>query len=381
MTGGEVDRRGGHRGHVAIGAGVLALALAAVLAAMTRISIAGHWYGLYLLRGKEGAALEVKDDLLLGDGSRLVTGLPFSPIRRLLGARGAGTTASRLELEWDAVEGSGLVRNRMADGTELVTLFSRYEDSEGKTPHGLFVGGALPEIAADDSAQNESGMTHHDARGWTHVWCNVNEAMWLPPAPAPIYPSAWTFLGSRALIREPDRVVLESSHALDHEGTRLRMDRFAYFRAGRPYFKLGIRIVNLGDRATSYRYAYGDEPWVGEFGSAAGNSGWIAAGLVQQETLVDPRANRHAGILDSDTGVANFISWIGDDLPDAVFFANQPGLRTPGAPLSSNEVFIGLEWRDRTLGPGEERAILLSIGLADRAPGTGAPVLPEGAGP
>ncbi|BDG04819.1 hypothetical protein [Anaeromyxobacter oryzae] len=380
-TGGEVVRRGGRGARSARIAAIVALALAGVFAAMTRLSIAGHWYGLYLLRGKEGPTFEIKDDLLLGDGSRLVAGVPLSPLRRLFTARAAGPEAPRLELQWDEREGSGIIRNHLADGTELVTLFSRFQDSEGATPHGLFVGGALPDIAADPGAQNESGMTHHDARGWTHIWCNVNEAIWLLPDETPIYPSYWRFLGSRVLVRDGQRVVLESSHELERRGARLRMDRFAYFRAGRPFFKLGIRVVNLGDLPATYTYAYGDEPWVGEFGSAEGNLGWVAGGIVTEESQVDARVNRWAGIVDSKTGAADFIAWVGDDQPDLVFFANQPGLQRPGVPLASNEVFIGLEWHGRALAPGEERAMLLSIGMADRDPRTGRPALPEGGGP
>jgi hypothetical protein len=374
------DRRGEIRRRLAVGAGVAALALAGLLAAVTRVSIVGHWYGLYLLRSKDGPTLELKDDLFLGDGSRLVVGVPFSALRRLVAGRAEAAGAS-LALEWDAREGSGLVRNRLDDGTELVTIFSRYEDSEGEHPHGLFVGGALPDIAADPGAQNESGMTHHDARGWTHIWCNVNEAFFIPQTPTPIYPSQWRFLGSRVLIREGERVVLESSHELELGGVRLRMDRFAYFRAGRPFFKLGIRLVNLGDREVQYSYAYGDEPWVGEFGSAAGNYGWLKDGIVKEEAVVDMAVNRWAGIVDSKTGVADFLAWVGEDLPDVAYFANQPGMQKQGAPLTSNEVFIGVEWSRRTIRAGEERSILLSIGMADRDPATGRPALPAGAGP
>lgn len=374
--------RGERRSRRAVVA-VVGLGVAAALAAATRLTIAGHWQGVFLLRGKGGVLLEVKDDLFLGDGSRLIGGVSFSRVRRLVSGSGdpAPGTAS-LALEWDERAGSGLVRNRLGDGTELVTLFGRYEDSEGRTPQGLFVGGALPDVAADDRAQNESGVTYRDARGWHHVWCNVNEAIYDHVQHRFAYPSEWRFLGSRALIRDPERVVLESSHEAVIGGVPLRVDRFAYFRAGKPWFKLGIRVVNAGERDVHYTYVYGDEPWVGEFGSARGNVGWTAAGVVRVEGPVDLARHRWAGIVDEDSGVANFVSWVGADLPDQVFFSNRPGGQgaIPGAPLDSNEVFIGLRWDRRTLGPGEDRSMLLSFGLA-AVDAAGIPSIPPGAGP
>jgi hypothetical protein len=381
MSGGAVVRRGERRSALGFVAAVSALAIAGLLAAATRVSILGHWYGLFLLRGREGPTLELKDDLVLGDASRLVIGIPFSPIRSLLEDARPRAGQARLDLDWDEREGSGSVLNHLADGTDLITIFSRYEDSEGLVPHGLFVGGALPDIAADARLQNESGMSHRDARGWTHVWCNVNEAVWIPGVANLSYPSQWRFLGSRVLIRDAERVVLESSHEITDGGARLRMDRFAYFRAGLPYFRLGIRFTNVGDRDQRFTYAYGDEPWVGEFGSAEGNIGWTGAGYVATEAALDPRAERWAGILDEKTGAANFIAWVGEDLPDTVYFSNSPGPPRGRGLLESNEVFIGLEWPNRVLRPGEARSMLLAIGLAGRDPATGRPALPEGAGP
>jgi hypothetical protein len=376
--------RGGRRSsRPATWAAVAAIGLAAAAVAATSFSIAGHWHGVFVLRGKGGALLEVKDDLFLGDGSRLVAGVSFSRMRRLLSSSGAATEETpALELEWDERSGSGLVRNRFGDGTELVTLFGRYEDSDGHAPQGLFVGGALPDVAADDALQNESGMTYRDARGWHHVWCNVNEGLYDHASNRFVYPSAWRFLGSRVLIRDRDRVVLESSHEALIAGVPLRVDRFAYFRAGKPWFKLGIRVLNAGERQVRYTYAYGDEPWVGEFGSARGNVGWTADGVVRVEGPLDPARHRWAGIFDEDSDVANFVSWVGGDLPDLVFFSNHPGAQGAilGTPLDSNEVFVGLQWNERALAPGEDRSMLLSFGLAG-IDGAGKPVIPEGAGP
>ncbi len=362
--------------------GIAAVVLAGVFAATTEVGVDGQWQGVFLLHGKEGLPLELKDDLFLGDGSRLIVGVSFSRIRKVL--RGAGPSHPGepwLDLDWDEATGSGMVWNHLADGTDLVTSFSRYEDSDGKTPRGLFVGGALAEIAEGEGSQNESGMSFRDARGWHHVWCDVNEA--LLDLERITYPGSWRFLGSRVLIHDRDRIVLESSHEIPLKGGDLRMDRFAYFRAGKPWFKLGIRIVNAGDAPVRFSYAYGDEPWVGEFGDASGNIGWIRGAVLRTEATIDPRENRWAGILDERSHVANFIAWIGDELPDRVYFSNEAGSAElkPGRPLASNEVFIGLEWLRRELQPGAGTSILLAVGLANVGSGTLQPELPAGAGP
>jgi hypothetical protein len=360
-----------------------ALALAAGLAAATRIELAGHWQGLFLLAGRGPRPLELKDDLYLGDGSRLVAGVSFSRVRSALGRPGPPRGGQPwLELEWDEASGSGVVRNHLAGGEELLTSFARYEDDDGNRPRGLFVGGALPDVAASTTDQNESGMSFRGAGGWQHVWCNVNEG--LLHRGVMTYPGAWRFLGSRVHIEDRDRLVLESAHEIDlGGGDLLRMDRFAYFRAGKPWFKLGIRIANAGERPVLFSYAYGDEPWVGQFGSAEGNVGWVDGGIVRTEELIDPRDLRWAGVLDEETRIANFISWVGEAVPDRVYFGNEPGSKglRLGQPLASNEVFIGLEWLNRVLQPGEQASMLLAIGLASLPPGAEVPVLPEGAGP
>lgn len=366
------------RSRARLGFAVAAMAAAGLLAASTRVSLTGHWQGLFLLRGKEGVRLELKDDLFLGDGPRLLWGVSFARVRRLVAGRGAGEPgATRLDLDFDEAEGNGIIRNLLGDGTEVVTLFGRYEDSEGRTPRGLFVGGALPDIAADDHLQNESGMAYRDARGWHHVWCNVNEGVYDTVQGVMIYPSSWRFVGSRVLVRERERLVLASTHEIELSGTTIRMERFAYFRAGEPWFKLGVHLVNAGDQVARFAFLYGDEPWVGDFGSSAGNVGWTARGIVDREGFVETGEDGYAGVYDVDSRTANFLAWLGDEKPIAVFFSNRPAPpRTRDAPLSSNEIFLGAEWKVSSLPPGGSWSLLLAIGLAEVDPVAG-PRLPR----
>lgn len=374
----ESIRLRGRRRHLAA---AVALGVAGLVVAFTDVAVSGNWQGIFLVRGKGPTAFLLKDDLFLGDGSRLVAGISFSRVRRLL-ADPPVSGRAHLDLEWSDAVGNGLVRNTFENGTELVTMFSRFQDDEDRTPHGLFVGGALPDVAASTD-QEQSGMSFRDAQGWHHIWCTTNELVLDYDGGKVIYPSYWRYLGGRVLIRDVDRVVIESSHAIQLGGGTVRMDRWAYFRAGRPFFKLGVRISNAGDTPVRLAYGYGDEPWVGHFGSAEGNVGWIRSELVRVEGPVDGAGARWAGILDQASGLAAFLAWARDSQPDRIYFANEAGsdFKRLGQPLDSNEVFIGTEWLQIGLRPGESRSILLTIGMARGEPGGGVPSVPPDAVP
>lgn len=377
---------GGWKARVLVGVGLAALAGAGLLLATTRIAVEGRWRGLFLLKARDGRMLELQDDLFLGDGSRLVVGVSFSTARRWLGVEVPPPPPGQvaLDLDWDERSGRGVVRNRLADGRELVTLLGRFEDDQGHHPQGLFVGGAVPDIASDFRNQDQSGMALQAGGRWYHIWCNTNEALVDRDVPGyrNVYPGELRFLGSRVLVHDSQRVVLESQHEATLSRGRLRMDRYAYFTAGEPFFKLGIRLTAVGPGPVTFAYLYGDEPWVGYFGTAEGNYGWLPGRIVRTEGHVDPAANRWAGVVDVKTGLANYLEWQGEDLPDQLYFANQAG-RTSDAklqvPLASNEIFIGLQWVRRRLAPGEVRSIRLIVGLADLDPATGLPARPSSA--
>jgi hypothetical protein len=355
-------------------AGLGALALAVFLLATTQVTITGGLYGLYLLSRPSGRPFEIKDDLRLGDGPRLLAGISFGPIHDRVHS---GGSLPRLRLEWDDAEGGGVVQNFLRDGTELQTLFGRFVDDDGKAPRGLFVGGAIADVAAS-MAQSQSGMALRDEQGWHHIWCTANEGLAEAGSTRVIQPGEWTFLGSRVLVEAADRVVLRSEHEIRLRDTTLRVERNAYFTAGRPFLRLGINMTNIGDRPATITYIYGDEPWVGVFGSAEGNLGWTEAGIIPVATPIDPHGSKWAGIIDTRTGVANFLSWDGTAPPTLAFVANHGGTPRPSElykPLQSNEIFIGLEWRDREIAPGETFGLRLSIGLAATRP-DGRPTVP-----
>lgn len=374
----------------------LAITLVVVVTAFVsvRFRYYGHWQGIYILRSADGRFL-VKDDLMLGDEESLLLALPAEPVFRFLnGDVSHATGIKRLEYEWFRRDGSGFVRSFAADGTEFLTCLSRYLDSGGEETRGLFVGGGLPfDLEVDRRvSMNETGMAFFDGTSWHHIWCNVNEAIspWSNPA-AIIPPSSWEFRGSRVLESSAERLVLSSRHEIELDGVPVAMDRFMIFRAGSRHVTLVIRMTNMGRQPTGYYYIYGDEPWVGSYGSAEGDVGWVADGLVPYEGTIDPgrygwagyvdHGNEAAGEAHDRTGLANFIEWQGPLKPDTVYFSNRIGAFADASarvPLShpQNRV-IFLQWGPRLMAPGQTDTIVLSVGMADRDPSTGFPLKPD----
>lgn len=352
----------------------------------TRISIKGRFEGIFLLKGGAGRLFEVKDYLYLGDGSRLITCIDFESSRC---NSPSNPSQAHLDYSWDEKDGTGYVRNFFPGGGQIVTCFSRYGDQEGHSYHGLFVGGGLPDSVKDNFVVklNETGMAYNNGKRWFHLWCTVNE-MISPAATMKVMPpSDWKFLGSELINKGCLSLAIKSSHEVDMDGVPFRIDRYAYFRAGEPYFILSIWITNRGDRPASFYYCYGDEPWVGDYGTSKGNVGWVKDKLIQYSQYVDTDKYSYAGFFDygnsangsphNFTDIADFIEWLGKEKP-AVFFTN--GCMEPvreGEPLKSDERFIGLQWGPRTLNPGESVNYPLAIGMAGNDPVTHLPVKPK----
>lgn len=373
------------------------LSLAAVAAALigfialhVRSDIKGHFEGFYLLHDRQAGNYEFADHLFVGEGKSLIYGKDFSGplqrfINRIIPAHDTGR--NHLHTDWNPHDGCGMVSQHFADGTQLVTYFGRYLDALEEV-HGLFVGGGLPDSVAANTNynMNNSGMTFNDGNRWYHIWCSVNEGIVAQGDEEVQTPSHWRFLGSRVVSRSDNRVVISSSHALTLRGVPLTMERTATFAAGERYFTLKIALTNRGNLPLNYEYTYGDEPWVGYYGTSLGDVGWVADRLINYEEVVDSGKYHYAGMVDSGnrvigerpvyTNLANFIEWFGPERP-FVFLANQEHPPQPGSriPLESNERFIGLAW-DRQLQPGETTAILLAIGMATVNPRTGLPEKP-----
>lgn len=367
------------------------LTLAAVL--LTRFNFNKHFEGVYVLRGEGIRLVELKNGLLLGEEGRLVWGHDFED-PRIVHARAEDPGRpgqAYLEYEWDPATGSGFVSNHYPGGRTLQTVFSRYEGEDGNTTHGLFVGGALSRAveSRDPLARNNSGMSYFDGTRWLHIWCNANETVATGHMDTFVTPSGWRYIGSRVERVSDTVLVLSSTHSLTVEGAPLRVRKTASFRAGDTYFLSTIEFRNTGDRPAIFAYGYGDEPWLGNFGSSGGNVGWVEGRIIQTVGAVDTRRYGYAGMFDYGndllgqghgfTMAANFIQWFGPDRPEA-FFSNKPD-EFPGkyadAPLRGNSRFVGLMWGPVRLDPGETRSFTYAVGMASYDERRGMPVKPD----
>jgi hypothetical protein len=365
-----------------------------ILTKTITINFQGDMSGLYLLRGVGGKLLELRDDVYLGEAGRVLARLDVNWLHDLFNSSNGADT--RLRYKWNARGGHGYIHSTRTDGTEFVICLSRFLDSSGKMPRGLFIGGELPPTfyGKDGLSLNETGMALQQGNRWYHIWCNANEGIAGGNSPKNmIFPSEWEFLGSKVLFVTQDEIALKSSHRTELDGVPVSIDRYLFFNANNRFLTLSINIKNIGDRPTGYYYVYGDEPWLGDYGTSKGNVGWAKDKLYYYAGIVDPVAHSTAGMADLGnpispfeqgrdfSGLANFISWIGMVRPSLVYFANKEGdphEEKERVPLDSpNNRVIFCQWGPVKLLPQESTTITLAIGMAERDKKTGIPVQPE----
>jgi hypothetical protein len=351
----------------------------------------GHLEGVFILQ--EQRAVLVSDDVMLGESQRIIWQLPIEPLKELVAPDPETPGRAHLEYEWFRHDGSGFVRNVFPDGRKLLTCFSRFLDDGGGVVNGLILGGGLPYLEGKRLGNNhdDTGMAYYDGKRWHHLWCNANESFILGDRQDhKVETHGWEFRGSRVVEADAGHILIASAHRLRYETTLLDVDRFALFQAGKPYFILVQRVRNNGPSAARYSWTYGDEPWVGNYGSSGGNVGWSSGRLHYYEGKVDPVVSDFAGMADvgnpaagevpgAYSGMGNFIQWLGTRPPTFVYFANQigrfaaEGQKVPLASLTNR--CIGLEWWPEPIPPGGEHLYVLAIGMAERG-ADGTPVKP-----
>lgn len=377
---------------------VSVLLLISACIATTKFNFDSSLEGLYLLKGTKGYLFELKDDILLGEYDRLLFKLEFDAFR----ARWFSNTPEKtdrvhpyLRYAWNSKAGNGYFICYFPDGTKLLTCLGRYVDDDKKTVHGLFVGGGLPTSHYESGTVklNETGVAYFDGSRWQHIWCIANEILFSSADPyRQIPPSSWTFLNSKIVLGSQDNLILKSSHLVQLDNVPVRIDRYLIYHAGNKYFHLVNRLTNTGSGSVTYHYLYGDEPWIGDYGSSEGNVGWTRDRIYNYEAAVNPANHAFFGMYDFGniaagekkggyTGFANFIEWQGPFRPDFAYFGNQMGKPVSEAdhvPLShkTNRVMIA-QWSYRTLAPGESNTIILAIGMADRPTSGEIPVKPD----
>lgn len=376
-----------------IGSLAVLAVFSAFLHLISHVDISGDFEGVYVFRSDQDAIFDVRDDIFLGDEGRLLFRLEFEPLIRIF--RVGEVTASDgnfLTVDWHASVGRGYVIDNYPDGRKLLLTFSRFRAENGMIPSGLFLGGELPFDNGDRGEEylNKTGMAFYDGERWFHLWCSVNEAVASGSKNGEARQlSQWNYLGSEIVYGSDTEIVLKSDHGTVIDGTPLRIEKFMMFRAGEAYFILLTRVVNVGQAAVHYRYAYGDEPWVGDYGSSTGDIGWVEGRLIRHEELLDTSRYSLAGMVDQGnelageeqnfSGMANFIQWSDVNRPSLAYISNAPGVfsRVPGTvPLTSGTRFIGLEWGPRVLAPGGADTFVLAVGMARKNPLTGAPEKP-----
>ena len=340
------------------------------------VDLKGSWEGLYVVR--RGSEFAVTNELLLGNESRVIVGVDGpSPV----GNPSVTPEGDRPRLvsELDPQEGSGWVRNLLPGGREWVVTFSRYVDPQGKTPRGLFVGGRPPRLPGNEDTRllNRSGMAYFDGVRWFHVWCNANEALGTPMGELVIQTVDWEYLGSQVAEGDPRHLIWTSRHRAQLPEGPILVERFAFVRAGDPYLVLAVLLTNEGPTDVHFRYWYGDEPWLGDYGSSQGNVGWTAEGLILHESWVDTGRTPFVGYFDygneaigaphTFSNMANFLEWHPTTRPNWAYFSNvlaHPPEVGPAVPLHGTERAITLEWGPGVLASQETAYVILAIGLA-----------------
>jgi|GEM_PF-3396059 hypothetical protein len=331
---------------------LIALALAVVL---------GLFSAMVALRASMGPEEELRalDALLLAVGD-------VPPFGWLLQGVALGAGMPLLELNYDPTKGQGYVLQHRPGGRGLMVNFSLYEEP-GVRPRGLVVGGRPQGFPPE-----ANGVAFFDGEGWWHLWCNANEGIGSTATGQVLEPHQWQYLEG-GLRRGLSSAELWSRHGLLLQGQPLVIERRVLLRAYEDFFTLQIKIINRGERPVLYDYAYGDEPWVGRYGSAEGDVGWAPWGLVSTEQYLDASRVSYAGFWDRGnplvgeqgdfSGYANFIQW--SPRADEVYFSNSFYQVRPARPLADRkERILNIVWKARRLEPGRSHTYTLRVGMA-----------------
>lgn len=340
-----------------------------------------QYFGIFILKKASGFGIEIVNDIYPDELKRKIISLDFNPLSKNFFVRkNSKDTYPRLNYIWDKKRGRGFVVNYLSENQILLTVLSRFKTDTDETTNGIFIGGELPESEFDRelNRMNDTGMAYYDGTRWYHIWCTSNEGLASGTTMEPIPPISWKFLGSDVIKYTSQKLVLKSSHKALSDGNPLLIERFGIFIAGKPYMILVQKITNIGTNSASYYYVYGDEPWLGNYGSSIGNIGWVSDHLINYEEEIDTKKYSYIGLYDygndvigeghNFTGMANFIEWI-YGVPDVAFIVNQGNavIDKPKkkSPLNSQlSRFIGAQWGPIYLQPKAAHVIVLAIGMA-----------------
>jgi len=324
---------------------------------------------IFLLRETTGLRLSLEEPYDAPE--KVVARIDATPLFNALFEKAAAATETPLlDLDYDPGEGKGLIKAFRPDGTRLEIALSRY-DTEDAHPHGLILGGNFS--AADSRGdRNGSGFALHDGERWIHLWCTANEGIALTNGDEVYEPHRWRYVSGRIIERSRRAVELESTHHVDLEGRPVEIVKRLRLEAGDNFFDLTTTVRNRGEEALTFEYAYGDEPWIGDFGSSRGDVGWFDGGIVTRERYIDGSRHSFVGYADIGnpefretgrfTGYANYIRWIGTR-PSEVYFSNSFFSVEDRVLGSTDNRVLSIVWHGQSLRPGESKSFHLQIGF------------------
>lgn len=298
--------------------------------------------------------------------------------------------AGLVENAWDPGVGRGLVRVTTAAGERIeVHLHDGFAGYSG----GLLLG-----------ALNEAAYTLRPPGGDAEtppvtLWCAQDESIYRRDVGLE-YAHGWSenfgrgpdgvslrYLGG-AVVAEDERGVIL---AAENGASPFHLARWLWVRPDGTVL-VRLEVTNVGRDPVSFELWTGDDPWVGGYGTARGDVGWVPGRLVTNETSIAPDEADCLGIADlqgSGDGSGGRLT-AADCLclsprlpaPDLVLFANgfahAEDEIDPSRPLEGDTMTaFNLGWVDRSLAPGETLALGYALGAADLGDGQGAPRAPD----
>ncbi len=345
------------------------------------VELRNQFFGVFILKKEKGFGLRIVNDIYPSELKHKIISFHFSPFTKNFFVRkNSRNIFPRLNYIWDKKRGRGFVINYLEENKILLTVLSRFKTDTDETTSGIFIGGEIPEseFERETNKMNNTGMAYYDGTRWYHIWCTANEGLASGSDMTPISPVTWKFNGSEVLKATSQTVILKSKHIALTDGNPLYIERFGIFIAGKPFMILVQRITNTASNPVGFYYVYGDEPWLGNYGSSMGNIGWVRDRLIKYEEEIDTKKYQYFGFYDYGndvigeghhyTGMASFIEWLYNE-PDVAFIVNQENGVIKRArkkyPLKSElNRFIGCQWGPVYLKPKESFVMALAIGMA-----------------
>lgn len=284
--------------------------------------------------------------------------------------------APTIEHDWSPATGRGTVRLAMENGARAeIHLHQGFEGYTG----GLLLG------SMDGPAYRYWPPGVEGDEGAVAIWCAQDESLvvdgveltygWSENVGRGADGTALRYLGGELLEQTPGHLLLTSSHA----GGPLAVTRWMQIRADGTVLSR-VDVTNLRDSPLTFDLWSGEDPWVGTYGSARGDVGWIPGELVRNERSVAPEAAPCLGIVDPSERVqgrpaANAFCVSPDaPVPDQVLFANgfahDSSEIDPMRPLTGDTLTaFNVGWTGISLAPAATWSTTYALAIAG-PPGT-----------